>query len=195
MNKPTTNKLSRRKFIFYVSAAAVVTAVPVYIVRTSYPELKDWKGKFLTPQQAHIIMAACEVIIPGNTDENVRRKIAVNVDSYIYTLPDDLSSQLNLLFTVVEHFTFLDFHIKRFTRLTVEERESFLNSLKKSGTDLRLVYRTLRDLCMMGYYQMDVSWKEIGYPGPLVSKEKRERAEKYAVLVARQNEFPKSMIK
>jgi len=195
MNKPTTNKLSRRKCIFYVSAAAVVTAVPVYIVRTSYPELKDWKGKFLTPQQAHIIMAACEVIIPGNTDENVRRKIAVNVDSYIYTLPDDLSSQLNLLFTVVEHFTFLDFHIKRFTRLTVEERESFLNSLKKSGTDLRLVYRTLRDLCMMGYYQMDVSWKEIGYPGPLVSKEKRERAEKYAVLVARQNEFPKSMIK
>ena len=140
MNKPITTKLSRRKFIFYVSAAAVVTAVPVYIVRTSYPKLKGWKGKFLSAQQACIIMAASEVIIPGNTDESVRRSIAENVDCYIYTLPEDLSSQLNLLFTVVEHFTFLDFHIKRFTRLSIGERESFLIKLSKSRTDLRLVY-------------------------------------------------------
>lgn len=195
MNKPGTTKLSRRKFFLYVSAAAVVTAVPVYIIRTSYPRLKGWNGKFLSKKQAYVIMAACEVILPDKTDEPIRRSIAENVDRYCFTLPEDMSSQLNLLFTVVEHFTFLDLKIKRFTRLTIEERESFLIKLKKSESDLRLVYKTLRDLCMMGYYQMDVSWEGIDYTGPLVVPGKREMAEKYAVLVAKQNELPKSLIK
>ena len=194
MNKTLATKLSRRRFIFYVSAVAVVTAVPVYIVRTSYPKLNDWKGKILSQQQALIIIAACEVIIPEITDETIRKSVAVNIDRYIYTLPEDLSSQLNLLFTVVEHFTFLDFRVKRFTKLSITERESFLNKLNKTGADLRLVYKTLRDLCMMGYYQMDFSWKTLGYSGPVISKIRRERAEVYNLLTAQKGHLPKSII-
>lgn len=192
MNKPATTKLSRRKFILYSAAAMVATAMPVYLARTSYPKLNGWNGKILSPQQAQIIMAACEVIIPGNPDENLRLSIALNVDRYIYSLPDDLVSQLNLIFMAVEHFTFIDFQVKRFTKLSIANRETFLDKISKSNTDLRLVYKILRELCMMGYYQTEISWKEIGYTGSIIGTAERERQEKYATLTAAKNELPKS---
>lgn len=194
MSKQQVIKLSRRKFILYSAAAAAATAIPLYLVRTSYPVLNGWNGKILSPQQAQIIMAACEVFIANENNEEIRLTIARNIDRYIYSLPEDLVSQLNLLFTVTEHFTFIDLHTKRFTKLSVPERKTFLDKLGNSTTDLRLVCKTLRELCMMGYYQTEIAWKEINYTGPIIGPAKRQRAEKYALLAAAQSELPKAIV-
>lgn len=194
MSKQPVSKLSRRKFILYSAAAAAATALPLYWIRTSYTELKGWNGKILSPQQAQIIMAACEVFIAGETNEEMRLTIARNIDRYIYSLPQDLVSQLNLLFTVTEHFTFIQLHTKRFTKLSIPERKTFLDKLGNSTTDLRLVFKTLRELCMMGYYQTEIAWKEISYTGPMVGTAPRQRPEKYTALAAAPGVLPNAMV-
>jgi hypothetical protein len=139
-------------------------------------------------------MSACEVVIPKANTATKHLTIAENVDRYLYTMPKALMSQIDLVFEVVEHLTLVDFQYKRFTRLNLEQRNAYLLQLNDTGGDLRLVYRTLRDFCMLGYYQQKDAWKDLSYAGPAVGFGTSTRQPKYSSLIAAAGQLPKAIV-
>ncbi len=194
-NNPAIKKTSRRKFLFWSLGAVGVAAGSFAGIRSSgYPDMKGWKGKILSVRQAYIIMSASTVMLPKQLTSDQRLKVAENVDRYIFTLPKEMTTQINLLFEVIENLTFIDLQYKRFSKLESSKKENYLRKLHQTGGDLRLVAKTLRDFCMLGYYQHESSWKAIGYSGPVLGDEQREMNCKYKELIAPSGVLPISSI-
>lgn len=156
---------------------------------TGYPQLTDWKGKILSPREAWIFIAACEIVLPESTDAAIHRKTVENIDSYLSTLPEETVGQIHLMLNVVEHLTLANGNLKRFTRLDAVDKAAYLEFFRSKNGMLRLVFRGLRDLCLLGYYQMNESWRHIGYDGPLVGND-RLPLEKYERMRAEPNKKP-----
>jgi hypothetical protein len=119
--------------------------------------------------------------------------VAENVDRFIFTLPQEITSQIGLLFGVVENITFMDLQYRRFTRLDPAGKIGYLERLNSIGSELRTVYNALREFCMLGYYQQESSWEKMGYAGPMVDGSVRERHIRYSSLVAPPGKLPKSI--
>ena len=195
-NRSSKNKTSRRKFLFWSMGTIGVAMGSFVLIRSKgYPEISRWNGKILSARQAYIIMSASSVVLPDHLSSDERWEVARNVDRYIFTLPGEITKQIDLLLEVVENLTFIDFQYKRFTKLQAKEKHQYLRQLKQTGGPLRLVYKTLRDFCMLGYYQQKASWKELNYSGPLIGLEQREINSKYSSLVALAGALPKSLTK
>ena len=187
---------SRRKFLLgFVGIGVVATGTFSFYRCTGYSPLPGWQGKVLSIHQAHIIIAAGQAVLPPLNGLTEYMKVAENLDNYLATLPSSIHTDIKLMLSVVEHATFFDFQWQRFTRLNTRQRRDYLEHFSEMGGMLRLAYRGLRDFCMLGYYQQDISWEKIGYSGPLVSRKKRKPIAKYARLVAAPGELPQTMIK
>jgi len=185
---------SRRRVLKWMGGAAAAAVVAWVAFRTTgYPEMPGWKGTVLSAREAAILIAAAEVILPPSTDTQAHRQTAENVDHYLKALPEAMVSQIHLMLNVVEHLTPAALHLSRFTRLEAEGKRDYLRFFREKEGALRLVYRGLRDLCLLGFYQRERAWTAIGYPGPLVSGH-RSRQEKYARLVAPPGATPKSAV-
>ncbi len=188
-------QLSRRNFLLTIAGTGTAATGFFVLHRcTGYPEIPGWQGKILSSRQAYIIMAACEVILPSFLNSEQHRKVAENIDRYLYTFPKASLSDIRMMLGVVEHLTPIGFNFHRFTKLNTEDKNDYLNQFNNAGGQLRLCYRGIRDLCMLGYYQLDESWKELSYPGPLVGKEKRTMQQKYASLMAAPEVLPESIL-
>ena len=194
--KLSNSKISRKKFLLWSLGSIGLAMGSFVLIRSKgYPEVPEWNGKILSARQAYIIMSASAVILPDYLSTDSRRKVAENVDRYIFTLPKGLITQIDLLLEVVENLTFIDFQHKRFTKLQAKEKDQYLRQLKQTGGSLRLVYKTLRDFCMLGYYQQKGAWKALNYNGPSIGLEPREMSLKYSSLVAPSNTLPRSLTK
>lgn len=156
---------------------------------TGYPQLPGWNGKILSPREAWIFMAACEIILPESAGAAIHRKTVENIDSYISTLPEETVGQIHLMLNVVEHLTLAGGNLKRFTRLDAGDKAAYIEFFRSKNGMLRQVFRGLRDLCLLGYYQMAESWKHIGYEGPLAGND-RLPLEKYERMRAEPKKNP-----
>jgi D-cysteine desulfhydrase len=128
----------------------------------------DWQGRVLSGQQALVLAAAAEVLLPRLAGAPEPLTVARNIDRYLVALTGAQQQQVHLLLLVIEHGTLLGGHLSRFTRLDPEARLSFLTALQAGGTLMAQAYRGLRDLCLLGYYQEPVTWGRLGYDGPWV---------------------------
>lgn len=189
-------RFDRRRFLI---GSALATGAMVVANLTGYPDLPQWPGRALTQREAVIVMAAAEALLPPAPPPGpgigllAWRPVAEAVDRYVATLPSALRSDLHALFIVIENGTPLAAHLSRFTHLTVSERQAFLATLHDRGGVLAQAYAGLRDLCMLGYYQLPATWGALGYPGPWVPAEPRPRRPNYAALVAPPGTLPKAL--
>ena len=84
-------------------------------------------------------------------------------------LPAWLRAEIRLLLTAAEHAVpALALRLGRLSTLPAPARQECLVRLSAGGPVRRLLYRGLRDLCMLGYYQRPESWPALGYWGPWV---------------------------
>ncbi len=192
MNAATSesNKITRRKLLKWAVGAGAFAALTGGVVRTTrYPQLPGWKGKILSPREAWIFIAACEIVLPESADTAIHRKTVENIDSYLSTLTEATVGQIHLMLNVVEHLTLANGNLKRFTRLDAVDKAAYLEFFRSKNGMLRMVFRGLRDLCLLGYYQLQDSWKHIGYDGPLVGND-RLPLEKYERMRAEPKKNP-----
>lgn len=186
-------KIKRRKFFAWLGAGAAIGGAGIVYSRvTGYEELPGWKGKVLSKTEAQILIAACEVVLPEGTSTETQFKVAENVDAYLNTFAEASLGDVHLLFSVVEHLTPIGLHLSRFTKLNTEGKNDYLSTLDQIGSQLRLVYKGIRDLCLLGYYQQDAAWGKLKYGGPVV-KANRKLQLTYAKLIAKAGTLPKSL--
>jgi len=146
------------------AALAGTVRVPGY---GPYP---DWDGQVLADWEAHVIHAAAEALLPPATDGKRYLEVPANVDRYLVHLPGSLQREVHAALVAVEHGTTpLSGRWSRMSALPVEERAAWLSELAAAGGLRRQLYRGIRDLCMVGFYQQPETWTALGYGGPSVS--------------------------
>lgn len=122
--------------------------------------------RFLTRKEYAIVSQAA-VRILGLPDET-RETIGYFIDDLLADLPGTSQGQARLMLRVVEHGTHLfDLKVKRFTRLSPEEQDAYLEGWMRSTLGARrVIFRALKTLAAFGYYGQDEAWEAIGYDGP-----------------------------
>lgn len=135
-------------------------------------------------------MALAEGLLPPAAAAHLKT-IAMGVDRYLAALPPKLRRLCRAALMAVEHTTPMGGFVQRTSRLPPADRVRVVQALQQRGGPLAEAARGARDLVMVGWYQLPVSWRAVGYAGPLVPKAKRPRAARYAAMVAPPGKLPK----
>ncbi len=190
-----TNGISRRNLLFALLGTGIVASGIIINRSTGYPN-SNCHYKILSSTEAYILKQSFTVILPSSIIENeeLLNKIVMNIDAYLYTLPENLQADIHMMLTAIEQITFLGFNLNRFSDLNNEAKNEYLIKLNTMGGLLRQAYKGLRDICFLGYYQMNQSWHELQYNGPIVQDGFRAPDNKYGNLIAKENAYPKSKI-
>ena len=185
-------KVSRRKFFIIGMASLSAIAVGTVISRLyGVPTLASWQGSVLSKRHAYLLVIAAQEFIPGQ-NEATYLQVVVNIDVFLSNLPVSLVGQIRAAIEAFENMTFLDIQFCPFSQMSSQSRQSYLQRLFACGGLLRLIGKTVRDLCLLGYYQQDVSWKQLDYLGPIIKTTQTMDA-KYASLMASPGVVPKSL--
>jgi D-cysteine desulfhydrase len=153
--------------------AMMAAAAALVAVRTGgYRAFPAWRGEALAAWQAEVLRAAAEAVLPP-ADPATLDAVVVAADRWVARLPPGTRTEVHGLFALVEQATLPGGHVSRFSRLNPEGRIEALEGLASLGGLLPVAVRGLRDLALLGWYQRDESWKELGYSGPIVGREAR----------------------
>lgn len=92
------------------------------------------------------------------------------LEALLPTLPVDQRRELIAVLLIFEHASLLT-HRGRFSRLDADSRADCVDRWMRSRFPMqRIIYRSLRSLLGMLYYQHPDTWEAIGYPGPQVER-------------------------
>jgi hypothetical protein len=194
VNKPPKKKtrlLSRRRFL---GAAGLGTAAFAYRGCLGYASLDDWQGEVLSSRQASILLSVANALLPPAADEGAFKEVPIRVDRFLRGLPTAFLREVNVLFYAVEHSTtILTARWHRCSELPLEDREAFLTELSQRKGLQGLLYKGIRDLCMLGYYQQQKVWPSMGYTGPMVGPPRPEY--RYGWMKAKDGALPQTLVK
>lgn len=137
--------------------------------------LADW--------EVQVLRAAAEVVL-SDVPARARERVPAAVAAFMARFPPAMRAEVSGLLLAIEQGTLLQARLDRFSRLPVAERDEALRALKDGPAPARLLYRGIRDLCLLGAWQQDTLWPDIGYEGPWVPAV--ERADRYLALASRQ---------
>lgn len=162
---------SRRKLI---AAGAAVATVGVIAARTrGYHHYPAWNGAVLQAWEAEVLRAVAEAVLPPAPLTAAQLDaLPQRVDAFLTAMTPESRLEVHALFGLIEQATAIDGDLSRFTRLTPEDRLSFLRRLESLGALPSVASRGIRDMAMLAYYQDPVTWAALGYGGPLVSGER-----------------------
>lgn len=185
-------RFRRRRLIVGGAAALSVAAIGLRV--SGYPAWPAWPGRSLAVWEAHVVRAAAEALLPASaSDDAALDRVAVNVDAYVATLPASVRRELHAAFALIEHGTPMSFRWRRLTDQEPAERAAHLETLALRGGLQRQLYRGVRDLVMLGFYQQPGTWPAIGYGGPTVDGS--ERPDPYQRLVAPAGALPRGLVR
>ena len=151
----------RREIILGTGAVALAWGLGARLFR--YPQLA-WTGQAISAREAQVLMAAAEALLPPLGPSPA--VVAANVDRFLATFTDERRVQVRALLGLVEQLTPIGGRIERFSSLSPQGREAYLAGLASRGWAGALAVKSLRNLCLVGYYQEPATWNLLGYPGP-----------------------------
>jgi D-cysteine desulfhydrase len=172
----------RRRLLIGAGATAVALTAGVRL--TGYP---DWQGDVLRAWEAAVLIATSEALFAGLSGPTPH-EIAVNADRYLRGLPQSTLLELHGLFALMEHGTGLSCRLSRLTHLPSSERLAHLRWLSSTGRMPALAVRSLRDLCLLGFWQDNRTWELLGYGGPWLKEP--QSAPQYERLAAAHGQVP-----
>jgi D-cysteine desulfhydrase len=189
--------LRRRVFLGVASAG---TGGLILGRACGYEAPGGWSGEVLSVAEASVIAAAAEALVPDAPGAELPEgpsawDVAHNVDEYLVGMPNALQRDVHALLVAVEQLTPLGGQLVRFTRLTPERRVEALEAVATNPVG-RLIYRGLRDLVMLGFYQDQRTWEPLGYEGPIVGAcspgrwDAPPRMSRYSELISPARELP-----
>jgi hypothetical protein len=124
---------------------------------------------FFTADTVRTFRAAAACIVPSEPDsEGADAEAAIRIaDRALSERPARDRALLNAFLKAVELLPVLRYG-RRFSRLDSERQATFLRFLEttRAFAKLRQGFFGLKAFALMGYYGMDATWRELGYPGP-----------------------------
>ena len=175
----------RRRLLLGAGAGALVASVRLGGYGSA--AVGTGPGVVLAGWERAVVAAAAAALVPGCDAAGV----AAAVDRYVSALPRLLRLQIHGMLVLVEHGTWLDGSLRRFTRLDAVAQRGFVARLQDLGGLISQAGRGVRDLCLLGHYQRDVTWEKLGYGGPMVAQAPRPPLPEYAALLAPDGAMPK----
>jgi len=125
--------------------------------------------RFFTPQTATTFRAAAGRIIPSEPGSpGADSPAAVRMaDQAISERPARDRKLLATFLKAIELLPRLRYG-RGFSRLRPEQQDAFLGFLETTSLSgkLRQGFFGLKTFALLGYYALDETWREIGYPGP-----------------------------
>lgn len=125
----------------------------------------------LNRKEYGVLKAVVERIVPeapAANDLDLARKI----DEVLWGVRKELARDFKLLLFVLEYSPpFLSFIFKRFTQMTPDEQDRYLDSWEKSKLAFkRMGFQALKRSALAAFYGSRESWTEIGYRGPWLTR-------------------------
>ena len=154
MTTETEVSLSRRSVLrlsFFSALGLAALGMPA-VVRTS---------------QHAVLEAVFDVILGVSSDQAQPVEAALD---YFHRLPTRQQWQVKGLLRATEWGPVFSTG-RRFTRLDGPARQQWLRERAESSSAIqRQIFTALKQLAAMGYYQNELAWDHMGYPGPLLDR-------------------------
>jgi hypothetical protein len=124
--------------------------------------------RFFTPETAATFRAAAACIVPADAESpgaDAEEAILV-ADRALANRPERDRKLLTTFLRVVEILPIFRYG-RRFSKLDAARREAFLRFLERGRiAKFRQGFFGLKTFALMGYYALDDTFRELGYPGP-----------------------------
>jgi len=164
---------TRRTFLRGLAFTASALAVGAGATGCAgYPEIPSGL-KFLDEKGFAVMSAFADRVVPSGGPYEIGAKQASVVeffDEFAATDYPEVQKDFKSVITLLEHGPlFMQFSMKRFTEMTTDEQDEYLEKWETSDSVLfRGAFVGIKKLCMMGFYTNELVWPHIGYDGPLV---------------------------
>jgi hypothetical protein len=162
--------VDRRSFLRRTAggSAAIMAAalLPTGCTR-DYPQASGdgYEPVSLTEKEYATARAAAEAMLVGVPV--TPQSVAQSIDRELAAVGEPIRSDVKTVLTLVEHATFLDLHVRRFTALTPADRLRYLDTWSHSHFDLRrAAYQALKSFVVFFAYSQDATRALTGFPGP-----------------------------
>jgi hypothetical protein len=126
----------------------------------------------LSHSHRHVLRALGDTLLPstGPGDPAGGECVPDGVEEILAALTPAVERRVGALLTLFDYAAVARFG-RPFRRLDGARRERYVAEWMTSRVALRrIVYRSLRSLCMSAYYQDPRAWPALGYDGPLVKR-------------------------
>jgi hypothetical protein len=140
----------------------------------SYPKPEADLLVFNAMEYAILNAAAARLLgVPAKVGPDASQvDVAANIDRLVSTWDAEAQRQLRTMLRLFEHGTYLfDLQRKRFTRLSGEQQDLYLRGWMNSTLGIRrAVFRAIKALVALGFYQDPRVWRRLGYDGPWLGR-------------------------
>ncbi|MBI5497356.1 MAG: pyridoxal-phosphate dependent enzyme [Deltaproteobacteria bacterium] len=159
-----------RRALLWGSAVTAAGAVVGWRAM-GYARFAGWQGAVLGPREAEVLAAAAEALFPLAEDGVAAADVVRAVDRFLVSTTPAMKNDIHLMLGALEQLLpVVGLSLARFSRLPPPERLALLERLQDLPGEVAQVPRGVRDLCAMGHYQADSSWRAIGYTGPFMPR-------------------------
>ncbi|EPG74090.1 hypothetical protein LEP1GSC058_3543 [Leptospira fainei serovar Hurstbridge str. BUT 6] len=164
-----TYRFSRKTFLRFglVGTAALFLGGTVCIFKSSSRFIP--KSLFFSDDELNTMAALAEAILPEgkNVPTYKQAEVLERLDEEFYFVDPFLSEDFKSLILVIEYLPIFQGKFSRFSRMPLDSRRSFLNSLADTNSDLiRAVWANLRMPIYLVYYGHPSTFHMISYEGP-----------------------------
>ncbi len=140
-----------------------------------YPEATA-RLKVFSDKEFHVLQSIMETYLPvTQPDElDIREAGAVErFDELMSEAPEKMQDQMKMLILIFEHGTLpLARKFSRFTKLNAAEQSDYLNTLRNNDSSLsKILYTTFLKISCGMYYESELTYELVGYPGPLRTRQ------------------------
>ncbi|MCA9522898.1 MAG: hypothetical protein KC609_18110 [Myxococcales bacterium] len=124
----------------------------------------------LSESQQTVARVLADTLFPGGDALPAGGAIVPeNLASFLETIAPEKKKGLLTALSLFEYAALILLYGGRFSRLSDERRERYVESWMRSRiATRRIIYRALRDTFAFLYYQDPRTWEGIAYPGPPV---------------------------
>jgi hypothetical protein len=148
----------------------VLTVAPVFSTGCHhYPEVKS-ALKVFNNKEIFILTGISQAFIgdAAGLPDPGKLELAYEIDQFISNVSQESQDQLKQLLNAFEDYTFIfNGSFKKFTAMSLPEKQQYLDSWAKSSLQFRqMAYSALKMFIMLLYYCKDETWAKIGYSGP-----------------------------
>jgi len=179
--------LSRRGFL----RAGVLTTGALAFGGTIASCLRDTHGiegeepEVLSRGELATLAAVADRVIVARDGTPTAReaRTARRIDRELTFNEGQLVGDVRAALAMIEYGSYLDLHLRPFTRLDPAAQDAYLQACAESSWTLRRnAFSGLRFLCLFFYYTDDRTWRSIGYGGTMVDRKLPEAANAREVL-------------
>ena len=175
--KPMLEGLTRRDVLkMSLAAGALGVASPLLPACAPSPDRSKLANplQHLTDVQYGVLAKSAPLVLPSpgsGLPDQAQLPIIENLDRFFGAFPATLRSQIGDGIALFEYGAIvMGWHFRPFTRLSDADARDYLVRWRTGYPIQKAIYKVIISSLMACYWQEEVTWKSVGYLGPLYKR-------------------------